>query len=435
MPRVLVISNNCFSRSDSNGRTLGVLFDGYPREKIAQFYIQGARPDFAFCDNHFRVTDGQAFRSLMLRRPGNCVIRREDAANAENAPISPSTGGEKRHKRTPLTMIARNFVWNVGLWRTAEYKKWIDSFDPELILLQAGDCSFMIKIALREAKKRRIPLVVFNTEGYYFKDFDYFRSSGFAHLLYRPFISAFRRQMKRLFKYSSHFIYSTNELKRAYGEVCDKPASVIYTATDIAVESRAVPAPSGEAIRSSYLGNLGIGRHLGLIEIARALAEADPRARLDVYGKIPSDAVREDLENCSAVNYRGVVTYDEVKRILRESDLIVHTESFEAFYREDLKFAFSTKIADSLACGTGFFVYAPPELSCVKYLREYGAAHVACDRDEMREIFERIVADPDERVKYVPSAQKLALEMHNSKRNQELFRSILAGVFSDTDNG
>ena len=54
-PKVLVISNECFSKTSSNGRTLGNFFLGWPQDRLAQFYISSADPDFDYCKNYFRV--------------------------------------------------------------------------------------------------------------------------------------------------------------------------------------------------------------------------------------------------------------------------------------------------------------------------------------------------------------------------------------------
>lgn len=51
--RVLVISNNCFSQSNSNGRTLGNLFHGWPKENLAQMCVIAQDPNWELCDNYF----------------------------------------------------------------------------------------------------------------------------------------------------------------------------------------------------------------------------------------------------------------------------------------------------------------------------------------------------------------------------------------------
>ena len=64
-PRVLVIRNNGFSKTKSNGRTLGSLFQGWPKVILAQFYISSDNLDFGVCNNYFKFTDKEALLSLL----------------------------------------------------------------------------------------------------------------------------------------------------------------------------------------------------------------------------------------------------------------------------------------------------------------------------------------------------------------------------------
>lgn len=56
-PRLLVLSNNSLSKSNSNGRTLGSLLQGWPKERLAQFAIMCIDPDFDVCENYYQVRD------------------------------------------------------------------------------------------------------------------------------------------------------------------------------------------------------------------------------------------------------------------------------------------------------------------------------------------------------------------------------------------
>ena len=57
MPKVLVIENECVSKSTNNGRTLGNLLKGWPKDMIAQFCISMVDPDYDVCDNFYYVSD------------------------------------------------------------------------------------------------------------------------------------------------------------------------------------------------------------------------------------------------------------------------------------------------------------------------------------------------------------------------------------------
>lgn len=64
--------------------------------------------------------------------------------------------------------MLRELVWAFKRWKSSDFEQWIENFNPNIVVLQFGDSSFMIDIALYVAQSRNIPLVVYNTEGYYF---------------------------------------------------------------------------------------------------------------------------------------------------------------------------------------------------------------------------------------------------------------------------
>ena len=113
---------------------------------------------------------------------------------------------------------------------------------------------------------------------------------------------------------------------------------------------------------------------------------------------------------------------------MKSSDLLVHAECFENFYREDLKFAFSTKIADSLAIGVKFLLYAPEELACTEYLKNARAAYVVTTSDELSDILRQLIGFSDIANVYKDNAKKLVAMNHEIENNAFKFRKIITEV-------
>ena len=101
---------------------------------MAQFFINKASPDYDVCEKYFCITDSQALRAVLGKRPNGIV---ED--HKENTAFSVNHIPAKKHKRNALTMMIRNFVWNTNAWKRSGFDKWVEDFAPEAILLQAGD--------------------------------------------------------------------------------------------------------------------------------------------------------------------------------------------------------------------------------------------------------------------------------------------------------
>ena len=134
--------------------------------------------------------------------------------------------------------------------------------------------------------------------------------------------------------------------------------------------------PSQE-ITVSYLGNLEIGRHKPLIEIADALQNIDLNIFLDVYGKIADQKVKRKLIEARGVRYNGVIPYREVISVIRKIIILIHVELFLDYYIKDLKYAFSARLADSISSGTPLFCYASKKIIRMEFLIENKSVVVA----------------------------------------------------------
>jgi hypothetical protein len=421
-PRVLIISHNCLSTSGSNGRTLANFFDGWPTEKLAQFYIYNEIPDSTVCNNYFRVLDTEALGAFIKgEKVGRKVNPTSNVVN-NNKEKSMNNLYQKYRKRNSINYIARNLIWNSNRWKCDNFTQWLDNFQPELIVLQVGDYEFMYKIALDIAKGRNIPLVLYNSEDYYFKDRKYLSP------LYHFYRYRYKKRFERVISYASHSIYNSDMLQETYNKRFVHPSTVIMTSTNI------VPLQNKKKNATpivSYLGNLGVGRHEPLIEIANALQQIDTEFLLDIYGELPNKEVKIAFENCLGVRYKGLVPYEEVVQVMHNSDLLVHIENFSEFYKWDLKHAFSTKIADSLGSGTCLFMYGPRGLACTQYLLQTNAACVVTEQSKLKSQLSKLLADESLRSSYKSKALKTIGELHDVQSNKEKFHGLLCKIMRE----
>lgn len=417
-PRVLIVSHNCLSKTGSNGRTLANFFINWPKESLAQFYINNEIPDSKICDNYFRVTDVEAIKAFLKGIKVGRNIKSEEISE-DKKEASLNNLYKKHRKKTSFNYIVRNFVWDRNRWRNEKFEKWVNDFNPDVILLQFGDYAFMLRIALKLAKNRGIPLIIYNSEDYYFKN----RKS--LSPIYNYYRNDYKRQVRKLLSYASHSIYNSEMLQQTYQSEFEHKSTVIMTSTDITpIEDKKINSP----LVVSYLGNLGVGRHEPLIEVAEMLHELDSDIYLNIYGKIPNDEVETALRLCTSIRLKGFVSYDEVVMIMKSSDLLIHAENFSEFSQWDLRHAFSTKIADSLASGTCLFIYAPKNLACVKYLVEKEVACVVTNKKDLEESLKQLVKDKELRQSYIKNAVATVNSNHNADFNAEKFKDLVYSV-------
>lgn len=401
MKRTLVISNACFSSSISNGRTLEGLFRKAEKDKLAQFFVYG-QPDSEICDNYYQVTDSDALHSLWSSKKSGKVIKKQT--------VEQSTTGNKRavgKKKTPVKVLMRELVWLFGRWNNKKLKKWINDFQPEIICLFVANNTFLNRLAIKVSKKYHIPIVIYSTEAYYFMDFNYLTNR--PSVMYRLYYKWLRSSYKKLSKNVSCGFFNSTLLKDSYANEFPFPCHCIMNSSKINYLEN-YQLDSGRPVRVSYLGNLGLNRHKALIELALELQKINAEYKLDVYGTAPNEEIERELRQCTAIMFHGFVSYDKVTSIMHESSLLIHVEWNDEILTRDLKYAFSTKIADSICSGTPFLVYANRELAGTVFLKENNCAFLADSKSMLKEVLEQALHNEALRKNIVGNAKKVREE-------------------------
>lgn len=418
-PRLLVLANNSFSKSNSNGRTLGSLLQGWPKDRIAQFCISSDGADFDVCENYFCVTDSDVFRSTLHLKASprrNLLDGNKIDANSRD--------GHVVHRKTTPKMFARNIAWQLGLWRGREFDKWIADFAPDIIMLQNGESYFMHSLAMKLAKSSGAHLAIFNTEGHYFFKKDYFAGDG---VLGRLLFKLYRRKCNSVFKkYMSvceKQIYGNELLRRDNDrEFGSKDSKVIYTGSSLTFNP---PIFNDNKIMFSYLGNMGFDRPDALKEVAEVLGSINPDFRLDVYGFAKSKQMEDDLRSCPFIRFHGAVPYEKVVEVMQQSHFLFHVETQTDKWAESLRYGFSTKIADSIASGKLFVLYSSPDIAGARYMMETKAGIFASTKEELKQKVTEALDSVSVRDKIAHSARIAAEKNHNPRRNSDAMKEYL----------
>ena len=405
--KILIISNEPISNTSSNGRTLRNFLLDIPKEQIAQFFLHGT-PDEQSVSSFYQVSDNDALNALLMRKP-----KAKKTQQTKQNVTTTSTVAPKKIRRNCKTMVLRDLVWRSYAWWKKDFDKFIKDFNPDVLLFQAGDAPFMFAITLKIAKKYKLPIVMYNSENYVLKKTIYSLSKddrGWHKILH----NSLKRIYKKLMKKVSFCIYSTEYLEKQYQKAYphEDKSCALYTVSEL---SPLQDNSDNERFNLLYCGNLGVGRVIPLDEIAKTLYEVDKTATLDIYGAFASERGKKYVCKNPNVRYGGVVPYEQVKQLMSEASMLIHTENAERI--EHIKCAFSTKIADSLASGRPFLVYASNEYPFVEYLKQNNCAHIACNSDELKDILQKCITDKNYCTQYEINAIKTAQMNHDVQKN------------------
>lgn len=425
-PRLLVLSNNSFSKSNSNGRTLGSLLQKWPKDRIAQFCLSTDGADLDVCNNYFCVTDADVVRATIKLHA--CTSREVSSGNQINA--NKDACGHVKHYKTTLKMLARNALWMLGIWRGKEFYTWVESFKPDIVLLQSGESFFMHHLAMKIAKSTGAKLAVFNTEAYYFFNKDYFvaDNSFSRRFLFPIYQKIYRHYFNKFMKQCQGQIYGNELLKTDYDNAFDsKNSIVVYTGSELVFSPTDI---NHEKPTFSYLGNMGFDRPKALIEFAKAINEINNRYILDVYGFAKNEKMEQELKACQSIRFHGAISYSQVLEVMKKSDFLIHVEHQSERWAESLRYGFSTKIADSISSGKIFILFSSPDIACAQYIQKNHAGIFASDINDLKAQIRQVINSADTKNEITKHAKAIAETNHKSDRNSPIISDFLASFLS-----
>ena len=418
-PKVLVLSVNAFRSGSSNGRVLSKYFGNWPQDRIAQFYTFSEYPDIPLCNNYFRVTDKEVLKSILtFSQQGNIIpLRKEEDNPSATHPY------KRKLRRNALTLLIQDLVWNLGFWRGSRFKTWVKEFNPEIIVVFATGSSFMNKIAMYVSKWLKIPYVLYNTEDYYFKEYNVFYGKNWK-CLFPLYKYESKKAFNKLMLGSSHEIYINEYLERLYGEHFKRNGTVLYQSSDLYEFERHID----KNLTFTYAGNLGLNRHKSLIELAEVLQSISEDYYLDVYGRTISEESEIELKNAKGIRYHGIIPYSQVIEIMKQSRFLIHCESFDKLWLKELASGFTTKISDILTVGRCLILYADASIACSQYVKRNNCGCVINTRQELKEKLTELLNNQQLQQMYVENGLVAAKRDMNFENNANTFHQILCNA-------
>lgn len=416
MKKILVISPGPFSTTDNDGQTLEDIFCKWDKDKMAQFYTQDIRPDFNFCSRYYRLSDRGVLKKL-LRMPYNPYPSIEQIGNTNL-----KTRGLRK---TPLSMIARNWLWSLSPWCDKSFNEWIESFSPDVIFFEIGDNAYMMNFVIKLKRKLGIPLIIHNTEGFYFFKHNYCKQSNRFESLFYPMIHrSIVRSYNNIMGVTSYALYSCDKIKNQFDKLFSVPSTTILKSGVIPTN---LSVSGGETVKIiSYVGNLGFHRVDALIDIADALKDYGNPIKIDVYGKCKTDEDEHKLMGHERIHYHGFIDYPRAQEVIKNSDILLHVES--ELSGDDVAYGFSTKIPECLSSGKVFFMYSPIYVAGAQYLHSFIPETVAITKSQLHEKLYEIIHDKFLRKEIINRELSLAQTNHNASVISKKFESIIENI-------
>lgn len=371
MHNILVLSNNAVSNSESNGRIHSYTIKDYLPNHVSNFYLRGCADIEGV--NYLSFSPKNAFFNKI-----SFGLIKIKANNNPTAVYNPSINKSNPKSRKAFFHLLRYFSFcNRSILKNL--KNLVVSKKIDTVVVWGCNVPFLYKYASILSKECSIRVVTFTGEDYPLKKYNYL---GRKHDLFFKFYQhKLNRNCAAVYKNAYINLYATNDLKNAYESAYDlSGGEIIHFSSNL----ENVHYEDRKIKNIFYGGNLYTERAKSLVDIAEQIEKFND-VYINVCGKCDNKTLNL-FSSCSNIKYLGVLPYDEVVKLTREADLLLHIEGFSQDYIKDCKFAFSTKISDYYMLNLPFFVYGPIEISGVRYAHEMNEKFVATSREDLKKL-------------------------------------------------
>lgn len=436
-PRVLVVDASPFCRHFNNGIVKSNLFQGWPKQALAQIVYANVQPGFDVCDQYWMLTKTSILlgaaglaRDNSLRGTGGLsgTIYDPAAAHAFEARprIERMLSGLSSSIRTPLGEV----ILRLPSVNSRPLTDWIRRFAPQVVFTMGG-CAPILRLAARIAQSERVPLIPYFTDDWVNCIYP---SGPFHATLRRSFVHWFRRCLDL----STVRMTISDAMAREYHQ---RYGGRFETFMNLTERFETTPEPERACVRLCFIGSLSPNRWQPLRKIGMALARLRERGTLGelVIYSFPEDFRRfgKHFEGCEVIVAGGTAAPDEVRGLQLDANVLVHVESFDEVSQVLTRLSLSTKIPEYLMAGRCVLAFGPAEGASLRYVFDSGAGGAVSTDDEavLCTELERLLTNPVLRREYAARARQTAVTRHDAAGARERFRTIVAEVHLERVEG
>lgn len=414
---MLVVSNNPFSRTTNNGKTLASFFSGFSAGNVAQLYFSEEKPVGGITTCFFSISDRAILRSLVSGKHAcgeRVTLGSALSETRERRKDVPGIVDKVKHHE--MARILREIMWSFHTWNTRLLCNWLDEFSPEMIFFCAGDSGFAYDIVAHIQKNYDCGLAVYVTDDYVLPR----RTVSPTWWLRRGYVL---KRMREAVERSDVFLTISPEMREAYRSLFGKDSIVIMNASEsLRVHGQ---EPDGDTLTLTYAGGLHFNRHKTLRLLADSIKKYNEhscksKAILRIYSvqKLKQSTV-DYLTVHGASQFCGALDEQELKVVLNRSDILVHVESFDRRCVESTRLSISTKIPEYLSVGKPILAIGPSVVASVNYLRD--AALCVTDPGDISPGVAALLSDRGLRARL---AHKALMKYENFHRKEVVLRGL-----------
>ena len=430
-PKILIVSHNPLSDTQSNGKTIASLLSNFPKESLAQLYFTMDTPDFTICNNFFRITDLDVLKNFFLLN--------NDIGSNVSEQYSRSIKNEKKtlHKNKIYNFIRklfvlkvsfmttiRDFIWNNSYYYSKKFEAWLDDFNPDFIFFQSSNCCFAFDFVYKIAKKRNIKIIMQTTD-----DYLSYKKIG---LFFNYNVYKLRKVYKKVNSETILILPISDKMKKYYNKLYP---NVYYTAMNSVVPNQNIKYKFDKHnIKILYAGNLGLNRYKTIYNLAKIINDlTDKNISIEVYSiEKPSDRILNKINRFECCKYLGSLNKEQLEEKRNAADVLLHVEAFDSNNKHLTRYSISTKIPELMNSGRVILAVGPNDIASIEYLQKTNSAFIINSNNyhKMHEQFIEFLSS-NKLKKYVKNGEKFVKQNHDMNQIQKYIEKVITENYNE----
>lgn len=417
---ILVISNAAWDDTNSSGNTYSNLFGNWDGVSFHSMYSREQLPSNSCCSSYYCVSPLNLIKNLLTpwkigREFSQGEIKDQNTSFQTEQKAKSIEEGRIRS----ILLMMMEFLYLSGVWINKRTKNYIKKCNPEVVVMTGIAEAYRYKLAKYLKRNYNVKLVTYIVDDTYHTE----KNS-------KTFLGWLRsKRYKRIFEMSDKVYGISQPMCDAYSNEFGCEVSLLHKGCELCAPRTDVNKP----IEIVYAGNLMYGRDEILRKIASVLQNINAggiKAVLRIYtGTTITENIESKLNLGESSQIAGAKPYDEIKKIMKHADVVLHVESFEPDQMQLVHYSFSTKITDCMQSGSVMMAIGPSGIASIEYSKQIPGSIVVDDLNKLEYELKGIVNSPESlvcRAKMINDFAKEHLEIGMVRRRlQNEFKELI----------
>lgn len=417
--KILIISHNPFSKISNNGKTLESIFKDFKKEELAQLYfVEDKDIDKDYAGSYFKITDKD-----LLKNKENKKICIDD----QHSLSSKKTNVILRKYKHNLA-IFRDYLWKFK--RIKDNKKmhhWIKYQDPDFVFFVGGNQVFSHDIMIEIMKRYNLKSAVYFTDDYIFSTQ---KKNLLQKLHYKKLSETYQKTISEVDLCFGISYLMCQKYSEYYGKKFNPIMNSVNTKLYEGIE-KYTDRPQDKVI-VSYFGGLHLNRDEMIGRLGKIFSKIQNKKILvNIYTHTELDNELKQSFSENNIFIKGKVQGKELYQEIVNTDILLHTESDDFFYRSLTKLSVSTKIPEYLLARNLILAYGPTDIASIKLLQENNLALIINSEDSDDTNIDKIIKalNSDEQSRLIRNAYLYAIKEFDEEKISANFRKTLENEF------